>query len=56
MFLVIFNNSFVISFAIEKIKLKLALEIPTGAPKIVENEINDTPPPVTFKIIKILSV
>ena len=37
----------------EKIKVKLALAIPTGAPTIVVNEQIDTPPVVTLKTIKI---
>ena len=40
----------------EKIKVKLALAIPTGAPIILVNEIIDTPPIVALKIIKILSM
>ena len=56
LFLVIFNNIFIIPFAIEKIKVKLALEIPTGTPTILTNEIIDAPPLVALKIIKILSI
>ena len=56
LFLVIFNNIFIIYFATEKIKVKLALAIPTGSPTILINEIIDTPPLVALKIIKILSV
>ena len=56
LFLVIFNNIFIIPFAIEKIKVKLALAIPTGAPTIVVNETIDTPPLVALKTIKILSI
>ena len=37
----------------EKIKVKLALAIPTGAPIAVVNEIIDIPPVVALKIIKI---
>ena len=40
----------------EKIKVKLALPIPTGAPIAVVNEIIDIPPVVALKIIKILSM
>ena len=40
----------------EKIKRKLALAIPTGAPIVVANEIIDIPPVVALKIIKILSI
>ena len=39
----------------EKIKVRLALAIPTGAPVILVNEIIDTPLLVPLKIIKILS-
>ena len=51
-----FNNIFIIPFTIEKIKVKLALEIPTGMPKILTNEIIDSPPLNAFKIIKILFI
>ena len=43
-----------IPVVIEKIKLKLALAIRTGAPIAVVNEIIDIPPVVALKIIKIL--
>ena len=36
----------------KKIKVKLALAIPTGAPITLVNEIIDTPPVVTLKTIK----
>ena len=55
-FLVIFNNFFTISVVKEKIKVKIALAIPTGAPIILVNEISDTPPVVALKAIKILSI
>ena len=55
-FLVVFNNLLVIPVVREKIKVKLALAIPTGAPAIVVNEIIDTPPVVALKTIKILSI
>ena len=38
----------------EKIKVKLALVIPSGGPIAVVNEIIDIPPVVALKIIKIL--
>ena len=41
-----------IPVAREKIKVKLALAIPTGAPIVVVNEIIDIPPVVALKIIK----
>ena len=40
----------------EKIKVKLALAIPTGAPIRLVNEIIDTPPVVALKTTKILSI
>ena len=40
----------------EKIKVKLALAIPTGAPATLVKEMIDTPPPVALKTIKILSL
>ena len=39
-----------------KIKVKLALAIPTGAPIAVVNEIIDIPPVVALKTINILSM
>ena len=55
-FLVIFNIFFTISVVREKIKVKLALAILTGAPTTFENEIIDIPPVVALKIIKTLSL
>ena len=40
----------------EKIKVNLALAIPTGAPIAVVNEIIDIPPVVALKTINILSM
>ena len=40
----------------EKIKVKLALAIPTAAPIAVVNEIIGIPPVFALKIIKILSM
>ena len=40
----------------KKIKVKLALAIPTGAPIVAVNKIIDIPPVVALKIIKILSM
>ena len=37
----------------EKIEIKLALAIPTGAPVAVVNELIDIPPVIALKIIKI---
>ena len=55
-FLVIFNNFLTIPVIREKIKVKLALAIPTGPPIIHVNKIIDTPPVVALKTIKILSI
>ena len=55
-FLVIFNNFLVISVVREKIKVKLALAIRTGAPTILVNEQMDTPQVVALKTVKILSM
>ena len=55
-FLVIFNNFLTIPVVREKIKVKLALTIPTGAPVILVKEIIDTPPVFALKTIKILSI
>ena len=56
LFLVIFNNFLTISVVREKIKVRLALAILTGAPIILVNEIIDTPLLAALKIIKILSI
>ena len=40
----------------EKIKVKHALAIPTGAPIVVVNEIIDIPPVAALKMIDILSM
>ena len=42
-----------IPVVIEKLKVKLALAIPTGAPIAVVNEIIDIPQVVALKIMKI---
>ena len=54
LFLVIFSNFLTIPVVREKIKVKLALAIPTGAPTKLANEQIDTPPVVALKTIKIL--
>ena len=54
-FLVIFSNFLVIPVVREKIKVKLAPAIPTGAPTTLTEEIIKTPL-VALKTIKILSV
>ena len=56
LFLVIFSNFLTIPVVREKIKVKLALAIPTGAPIILVNEIIDTPPLVALKTIKAWSI
>ena len=55
LFLVIFNSFLTIPVVKEKIKVRLALAIPTGAPIILVNEIIDTQLLVAFKAIQILS-
>ena len=54
-FSVIFNNFLVIPAVKKKIKVRLALAIPTGAPTILVNEQIYAPPAVAHKTIKILS-
>ena len=56
LFLVMLSNFFIIRVVREKIKLKLALAIPTGAPVILVNKIIDTPSVIALNIIKILSI
>ena len=53
LFLVILSNVLTIPVVREKIKVKLALAIPTGAPTIVVNEMIDTPPFVALKHLKL---
>ena len=55
LFLVIFSNFLTIPVVKEKIKVRLALTIPIGAPAILVNEIIDTPLLVAIKTIKFLS-
>ena len=52
LFLVIFSNFFTIPVAREKNKVRFALDVPTGAPTLLVNEIIDTPPLVPLKTIK----
>ena len=56
LFLVKFSNFLTIPVVSEKIKVKLAHAIPTGAPTIFVNEIIDTPLVATLKTIKFLSI
>ena len=55
-FLVRISHFLTIPVAREKIKVKLALAIPTVAPTTLVNEMIDTPPLVVHKTIKILSI
>ena len=55
LFLVIFRKFLIISVVKEKIKVKLALAIPTGAPARIVKEMIDTPTLVALKTTKILS-
>ena len=50
------SNFLTIPVVREKIRIKLALAIPTEAPTTLVNEIIDTPPLVALKAIKILSM
>ena len=56
LFLDIFSNFLTIPVVRQKFKVKFALAIPTGAQKILVNEIIDTPPLVAHKTIKTLSM
>ena len=56
LFLALFNKFLNIPVVIEKIKVRLALVIPTGAPTILVIEIIYTPLFVAPKTIKILSI
>ena len=55
-FLAMLSNFFTIPVVREKIKVKLALAIPTGAPTPLVNKIIDAPPLVALKTIKTLSM
>ena len=50
------SNFFTTPVVREKIRVKLALAIPTGAPTTLVHEQIDTPPVVALKTIKILSM
>ena len=50
------SNFLLIPIVREKIKVKLALAIPTGAPTTLVNEMIETPPLVALKTIKTLSM
>ena len=47
------SKFFIIPVVREKIKVKLALAIPTGAPTMLVKEMIDTPPIVALKTIKL---
>ena len=55
-FIVVLNNFLIIPVVIEKIKVKLALTIPTGTPIVLVNEIIDTLLLAALKAINILSM
>ena len=48
LFLVMLSNFLIIPVVKEKIKVKLALAIPTGAPTMLVKEMIDTPPVVAL--------
>ena len=54
-FLVMLSNFLIIPVVKEKLKVKLALAIPTGTPTMLVKEMIDTPPVVALKTVKILS-
>ena len=54
LFLVMLSNFFIVPVAKEKIKVKLALAIPTGAPTTLADEMIQTLLLVALKTIKIL--
>ena len=56
MFLVIICDLFIISVVKEKVKVKLAVAIPTGASTMLVKEMIDIPPLTALKAIKILSM
>ena len=56
LFLFMVNNFLIIPVVREKIKVRLALAIPAGAPTTLANEMIQTPLLVALKTIKILSM
>ena len=50
------SNFLTISDVIEKIRVKFALSIPTGAPTTLVNKMIDTPPVVALNTSEILSM
>ena len=55
-FLAMLSNLLTIPVVREKIKVKLALAVPTGVPTTLVNKIIDAPPLVALKEIKTLSM
>ena len=53
-FLVVLSNFLIISVVKEKIKVKLAPAIQFGAPRILTEEIIQTPPLIEERAIKVL--
>ena len=56
LFLVMLSNFLIIPVVREKIKVKLALAIPTGAPTTLTDKIIQTPLIIALKTMKILSM
>ena len=56
LFLVMLSNFLIIPVVREKIKVKLALAIPTGAPTTLADKMKQTPLLVALKTIKIFSM
>ena len=56
LFLLIVSNFFIIFAVREKVKVKLALAIPTGAPTTLADKMIQTPLLVAHKTIKTLSM
>ena len=54
--LVMLSNFLIVPVVKEKIKVKLALAIPTGAPTTFVDEMMQTPPVTALKTVKILSM
>ena len=56
LFLVFYNNLFIIHVAKQNTITNTSLVIPTGAPATVAWEMIETPPALVFKTFKILSM
>ena len=50
------SNFLIIPVVIERIRVKLGLAIPTGAPTTLVNKIINTPPLAALKTVKTLSM